>query len=56
MNRYPKRPMPAPWTIRLSNVRLPSAPSPRPAAPASAPRPGIAARWKPRDRVNAAGS
>jgi hypothetical protein len=48
------RRMPAPWTVRLSNVRLASASSPRPAL--SAPRPGIAARWKPRDRVSVAGN
>ena len=55
MNR-PIRPLPAPWTLRLGR-RQAGRPSPAgPDAPLAAARPGIAARWKPRDRVSAAGN
>ncbi len=52
MNR-PARPMPVPWKVRLRAAPGPRHPDRR-EAPAPAPaRPGIAARWKPRDRVRA---
>lgn len=51
----PTRPLPLAWTVRLSNVRLSRPSSTRPEAPPAA-RPGIGARWKPRDRVSAAGN
>ncbi|MBK6981913.1 MAG: hypothetical protein IPH30_10730 [Betaproteobacteria bacterium] len=55
MNR-PDRPMYVPWRSRLR----PGEPRPQSGAPApkppSAPRPGIAARWKARDRVRTAGA
>ncbi len=55
MNR-PAQPMYVPWRSRLRPGELrpqPGTPAPR---PASAPRPGIAARWKARDRVRTAGA
>ena len=55
MNR-PARPIPLPWTVRLQSGPTNREPSQRPATPFSALRPGIAARWKPRDRVNAGGN
>ena len=55
MNR-PDRPMYVPWRSRLR----PGEPRPQSGAPApkppSAPRPGIATRWKARDRVRTAGA
>ncbi len=55
MSRH-DRPTRLTWTSRLRGAPSPAvsdrAPSPRPLAT----RPGIAARWKPRDRVNAAGN
>lgn len=54
--KRPTRPMPVPWTVRLRDKRSPRPSSPRPDAPSSAARPGIAARWKPRDRVSVAGN
>ncbi|HEX4944801.1 MAG TPA: hypothetical protein VFV55_10635 [Usitatibacteraceae bacterium] len=49
--------MTLPWTIRLRSGDAMRQPQQRSAAlPWSSPRPGIAPRWKPRDRVSAAGN
>lgn len=54
--KRPTHSLPVTWTVRLRQTRLPR-PSPgRPDVPPAAARPGIAARWKPRDRVSAAGN
>ena len=50
------RPITAPWIARLPGGASPRQPSQRPGWPEFASRPGIAARWKPRDRVSAAGN
>ena len=55
MNRL-TRPLPTPWSERFRGDPSPRQPSPRADAPLFASRPGIAARWKPRDRVRAAGN
>lgn len=55
MNR-PIRPVPASWSLRLGSRAAAQPPRARPDAPVSAARPGIAARWKPRDRVSGAGN
>ena len=55
MNRL-TRPLPTPWSERFRDTSSPRQSSPRADAPPFATRPGIAARWKPRDRVRAAGN
>ena len=55
MNRL-ARSRPRPWTARLRNGDALRQPGREPSRPPFAARPGIAARWKPRDRVNAAGN
>jgi len=55
MNR-PARPMPAPWIVRLRTPEPLRPKSQRPVPLPGASRPGIAGRWKPRDRVSAAGN
>ncbi len=54
--KRPTRPLPMTWTVRLRETRIPRTSPSRPDVPPAAARPGIAARWKPRDRVSAAGS
>ena len=52
----PTRPLSAPWIARLGTPE-PLRPLPRERAPSfAASRPGIAGRWKPRDRVSTAGN
>jgi len=53
--RQPTRPLPVTWTVRLHDRGIARQSSPRPEVLPAA-RPGIAARWKPRDRVSAAGN
>jgi hypothetical protein len=55
MNR-PARPLPAPWIFRLGTPEPLRPMSQRPAPLPAASRPGIAGRWKPRDRVSSAGN
>ena len=55
MNR-PARPLPAPWFARLGTPEPLRPVSQRPAQYFTASRPGIAGRWKPRDRVSTAGN
>jgi len=55
MNRL-TRPLPTPWSERFRGAPSPRQSPPRADAPPFATRPGIAARWKPRDRVRAAGN
>ncbi len=50
------RPILAPWISRLKAGDGQRHPGPRSEPPMFAPRPGIAARWKPRDRVSATGN
>lgn len=50
------RPLPTPWSERFRGDPSPRQASPRADNPPFATRPGIAARWKPRDRVRAAGN
>jgi hypothetical protein len=54
--KRPTRPLPVTWTVRLRDRMFPRQSSPRPDATPAAARPGIAARWKPRDRVSVAGN
>lgn len=57
--KRPARAMPMPWRVRSGNAGTPRPAAPRPGSPATpfaGMRPGIASRWKPRDRVNAAGN
>ena len=54
--KRPTRSLPVTWTARLRETRIPRPFPPRPHAALAAARPGIAARWKPRDRVSAAGN
>lgn len=51
----PNRSLPAPWIVRLGTPE-PLRPMSQGPVPFPAARPGIAGRWKPRDRVNAAGN
>ena len=53
--KRPTHSLPVTWTVRLREMRFPRPSPARPDVP-SAVRPGIAARWKPRDRVSAAGN
>ena len=55
MNRL-TRPLPTPWSERFRGTPSPRQSSYRADAPLFSTRPGIATRWKPRDRVRAAGN
>ncbi len=55
MNR-PAKPLYVPWRARLRPTPPRQPAAARPATPPPAARPGIATRWKPRDRVRAAGA
>jgi hypothetical protein len=44
------------WKVRTRPGEALRLPAPRPAPPPALLRPGIASRWKPRDRLSAAGS
>jgi hypothetical protein len=48
--------LPQLWTARRRNGAAPRPSGRRPDLPPFASRPGIATRWKPRDRVSAAGN
>jgi hypothetical protein len=50
------RPIPLTWHVRLRMGGTPRPDRERSAVPFAASRPGIAGRWKPRDRVSAAGT
>ena len=50
------RPIPLTWHVRLRMGESLRPTRERSAGPFAASRPGIAGRWKPRDRVSAAGS
>jgi hypothetical protein len=56
MKRPTRQTLPLTWTVRLRGRGIARPSSPRPDIPPAAARPGIAARWKPRDRVSAAGN
>lgn len=50
------RPTPLTWHVRLRMAESPRPARERSAGPFAAARPGIAGRWKPRDRVSATGT
>jgi hypothetical protein len=52
----PAPPLPSPWIARLRTPEPLRPVSPGPAPLFAASRPGIAGRWKPRDRVSTAGN